>query len=310
MKVVFMGTPEFAVPSLRALLGSRHEVCCVVTVKDKPAGRGRKLRPSPVKSVAMEATLPILQPESLREVDFVRALAAFEADCFAVVAFRILPDVIFEMPPEGTVNLHSSLLPKYRGAAPINWAIMNGDSETGVTTFLIEKGVDTGMLLRQRSVAIGPDETAGEVHDKLALLGANLLLQTIDDIAAGNVSPKPQMGDVTVAPKITPEVCRIDWSREPEQIRNQVRGLTPHPGAYSFLHKKRIKILGTKVTGISSGRPGEILHADTKKGELVVSAGSGSLTILCLQPEGKRPMSAKDFMIGQRIDMGEMFEDA
>jgi len=310
MKIVFMGTPEFAVPGLRKLLTSKHEVCAVVTVRDKPAGRGQKMSPSAVKKEAIETGRPVLQPDSLRETGFLESLADFNADLFAVVAFRILPDVVFEMPPKGTVNLHSSLLPKYRGAAPINWAIMNGDRESGVTTFLIEKGVDTGNLLLQRSVGIGPDETAGELHDKLAVAGAELLLQTIDAIQDGIILPRPQQGEVTMAPKITPDICRIDWSRDPEAIRNQVRGLNPYPTAYSFLNGKRIKVHAASVAALSPGMPGEILHADRKTGELIISAGTGSLAILSLQPEGKRAMSSKEFLIGHGIAVGARFGEA
>ncbi len=308
MKIVFMGTPEFALPSLKALLNSRHAVVAVVTVPDKPAGRGKKLRPSAVKQAAIEAGLPIMQPALLKDEDFLRQLRGFDADLFVVVAFRILPPQVFTIPPLGTINLHASLLPKYRGAAPINWAIMNGEKTTGVTTFFIEEKVDTGQILLQRQVPIDGDMTAGELHDELAIVGAEVLMETIDGIDRGTLQPLSQQGEATLAPKLTPDLEQIDWSQSAVVIHNRIRGLSPIPGCYTYWGGKRLKLLRSKMiteSGRGKGMAGEIIAAE-KDGLLQVQTGAGSLALLELQPEGKRPMSCAEFLRGYPLKVGEM----
>lgn len=306
MKIIFMGTPDFALPCLKTLLVSHHDVAAVVTVPDKPAGRGNKLRPSPVKLFALEHGIPVLQPEKFRDAEFLNSLRAFAADLFLVVAFRILPEEIFLMPPKGTVNLHASLLPAYRGAAPINWALINGEKETGVTTFFIEKKVDTGEILLQRKIEISPDMTAGELHDGLAAIGAKVLLETANGIESGSLHPIKQMGKVTQAPKISKELCRIDWAKSAQEIHNLVRGLSPLPASFTFFNGLYLKILRTKSETIfAAGRPGEILDV-RKNGPIDVQTGNGVLSLLQVQPQGKRLMSAGEFSRGYRIKTGDM----
>ncbi len=304
-----MGTPEFALPSLKALLNSRHQVVAVVTVPDKPAGRGKKLRPPAVKQVAEDAGLPVLQPTLLSEEKFVRQLGSFHANLFVVVAFRILPPKVFTIPPLGTINLHASLLPKYRGAAPINWAIMNGEPYTGVTTFFIEEKVDTGQILLQRRTPIAAEMTAGELHDELALVGAEVLLETIDGIDQGTLRPVAQDGEVTSAPKLTPELEQIDWSQTATVIHNRIRGLSPIPGCHTYLGGKRLKVLRSKViSDAASGGviAGEIIAVD-KSGLLEVQTGTGSIALLELQPEGKRAMLVAEFLRGYPVKVGDVF---
>lgn len=307
MKIIFMGTPDFAIPSLKTLIASHHQIAAVVTVPDKPAGRGNKLRPSPVKLFALEHDIPVLQPEKFREKEFLRNLRAFAADLFLVVAFRILPEEVFLIPPKGTVNLHASLLPAYRGAAPINWALINGEKETGVTTFFIEKKVDTGEILLQRKIEISPDMTAGELHDELAEIGAKVLLETANGIESGSLHPIKQMGNVTQAPKITKELCRIDWTKSTQEIHNLVRGLSPLPASFTFFNSLYLKILRTKKseTISAASRPGEILKVP-KNGPIDVQTGNGVISLLLVQPQGKKVMSAGDFIRGYRIKNGDM----
>ncbi len=238
-----MGTPDFAIPSLKRLIQSRHAVVGVVTIPDKPKGRGRRLSASPVKIFALEHDLKVLTPERLEDESFVDALKELSPDLIVVVAFRILPEVIFSLPPLGTINLHASLLPKYRGAAPINWAIMNGETKTGLTTFYIKKKVDTGDIILQREIEIYPEENFGQLHDRMAELGAEVLLQTVDLIEKGEAKAfRQDEALATPAPKITPEHCQIDWSREAVQIKNQIRGLAPSPGAFTQFRGKILKI--------------------------------------------------------------------
>ncbi len=241
-RIVFMGTPEFAVESLKALVKQDYNVVGVVTAPDKPAGRGYKLQPSPVKRYALEQGLPLLQPEKLRDPGFLEELRGWKADLQVVVAFRMLPEVVWKLPPKGTFNLHSSLLPRYRGAAPINWAIINGESETGVTTFLLSHEIDTGHIIFQERTAIEETDTAGSLHDRLMAMGARLVLKTVDAITEGTAHPIPQselVSDETVftpAPKIFTEDCRIDWSRSVLEVYNHIRGLSPYPAAWTELY--------------------------------------------------------------------------
>ena len=238
MKVVFMGTPEFAVASLDAI-NKVHEVVGVLTAADKPAGRGKKIRFSAVKEYALKNDLQLLQPEKLKDEEFVSSLKSLGADLFVVVAFRMLPEVIWNMPPKGTINLHGSLLPDYRGAAPLNWAIINGDSKTGATTFFIEKEIDTGNIIDKVEIEITKNMNVGDLHDRLMLKGANLLVQTINKISQGKLTGTPQaelMTDqIKEAPKIFKDTCRIDWNKSNSEVHNHIRGLSPYPAAWSLL---------------------------------------------------------------------------
>lgn len=306
LRVVFMGTPEFAVPSLQLLHESRHQVVAVVTVPDKPAGRGMKIQHSSVKAYALEHQLPLLQPEKLKDPDFLSALAAFKADVFVVVAFRMLPPEVWQMPPKGTVNLHASLLPQYRGAAPINWAIINGEKYTGVTTFFIEHQIDTGNIIFSEKIEILPDETAGELHDRLKIIGAHLLLNTIDAIEEGTIKPVPQSslpaeGQLKIAPKIFKETCRIRWEADPVAVHNLVRGLSPVPGAYSYIvggsQRLLTKIYQVKPIAEFHGlRPGAIVSDG--KTFLRVAASGGFVEVLSLQVEGKKKLPIHEFLKG------------
>jgi methionyl-tRNA formyltransferase len=305
MNIVFMGTPDFAVPSLIKLIDSPHKVIGVVTQPDRPKGRGLKLTKPPVKKVALEADIPLEQPDQLKSDSFLNALQHWNAELFVVVGFRILPPVIFEMPPKGTVNLHASLLPKYRGAAPIQWALMNGDRETGVTTFFIQKKVDTGKIILQRKTAISENETAGELHDRMAKLGAEVIIETVDMIASGCVHPIPQQGNPVPAPKILHEHCEINWGRSARTIANQVRALSPAPGAFTFLRGKRLKIFQVSVIEEDAERSheaGTVLQTGDKG--VLVQASSGKIWIKEVQVEGKRRMKSEDFLRGHNITAG------
>ncbi len=307
LKVVFMGTPEFAVPTLQRLLEQKIPVVGVVTGPDKPAGRGLRLQPTPVKKLAASAGLPILQPEKLRDPQFIENLQAWQAEVFVVVAFRILPKEVFTIPPRGAVNIHAALLPKYRGAAPIQWAIINGEHETGVTTFFIEEKVDTGDMILQRKTAIGEFETAGELHDRLAVMGADLLVETLAQITAGAVLRQPQVGQISLAPKITKEMAAIAWQKSAREIFNFVRGMNPAPGAFTIWRGSHLKIFRTHVLNhVSSGyEAGAVVRSDERKGELVVQAGMGHLAIDELQIEGKRRISAAEFLRGHQVQIYE-----
>lgn len=309
MKLVFMGTPEFAVPSLDKLINSRHDVAAVVTAPDKPAGRGLRLRESPVKKAAIQAGIPVLQPENLKNDEFVDQLEKLNADLFVIVAFRILPERVFSIPPKGTFNLHASLLPKYRGAAPINWALMNGETKTGVTTFFIEKNVDTGNILLQRELPITEDMTAGELHDQLMELGAGVVLDTVNTIEQNKIIPRQQTGKVTKAPKIHTLHCAIDWFRSAEALHNQIRGLSPKPGAFTYFQGKRLIILRSqKAVSLSFDQPAGSIVDIEKNGPIHVQTGDGILRILEVKPEGKRRMSASEFVRGYRIKSGDQFQ--
>ncbi len=309
MKIVFMGTPAFALPSLQRLVHSPHHVVAAVTVPDKPVGRGLRLRFSPVKEMALRYSLPVLQPESLNDGQFLENLESFKADIFVVVAFRILPAAVFEMPRQKAINLHASLLPKYRGAAPINWAVINGEKETGVSTIVIAKSVDTGDLLLQQRVNIGDEETAGELHDRLAETGADLLAQSIDGLENGMLVPTRQMGEATRAPKLSRELCEIDWAASALQVRNLIRGLSPAPGAFSHLRGRLVKFFAAEISAhpADGTPPGQVVFANPKSGELCVATGAGSLLMKELQPEGKRRMSARDFLLGYKMKAEDHF---
>ena len=259
-----MGTPEFAVPSLNKLYEAGYDIVGVITAPDKPAGRGMNLTESAVKKYALEKNLKILQPEKLKDPDFLKKLSDLKADVHVVVAFRMLPEVVWNMPPLGTINLHGSLLPQYRGAAPINWAIINGEKETGVTTFKLQQEIDTGNILLQEKIDISEDETAGTLHDKMMHTGAEVLLKTIQQLEKGNLNEYSQQqvnNDLVLrpAPKIFSETCEINWDRSAEAIYNFIRGLSPYPAAFSYLNGKKIKIFSaTKEPGKMEAMPGEL----------------------------------------------------
>jgi len=307
MRIVFMGTPEFALPSLELLLKSEHQVVGVVTQPDKPKGRGLKLSASPVREFAEKQNIKVLTPEDLKSEEFYQALSELKPDLIAVVAFRILPERIFSLPPFGTVNLHASLLPKYRGAAPINWAIIKGEKKTGVTTFFIQKKVDTGNIILQREVEILPDETYGELSLKLSQVGAEVLLETINLIEKKEAKTHPQNElEATPAPKITDELCKIDWSRPAEEVNNLIRGVSPTPGAFTFFRGKILKIYKTEKVPEQNdlSEPGRIIGADKSMG-ILVQTGRGILKLKELQLEGKKKITADEFLRGYRIEAGE-----
>jgi methionyl-tRNA formyltransferase len=292
-----MGTPQFAVTSLDILIKNGHEIAAVVTVPDKPKGRGQKLGISEVKQYALDNNLKILQPIKLRDENFLNELRALQPDLIIVVAFRVLPAVIFDIPKYGIFNLHGSLLPKYRGAAPINWAIINGDKETGVTTFFLKEIVDTGNIILQAKVEIGENDTFGIIYDKLSAIGADLVLETVREIEKGEVKIQEQKDEhSSPASKIFKENCRIDWSKSSKEIHNFVRGLSPHPTAWTTLDEKVLKIYLTMKTDTASNSPAGTLLKEGKK--LFVNTYDNLLEILELQLEGKKRMKAIDFLNG------------
>jgi methionyl-tRNA formyltransferase len=301
-----MGTPDFAVPSLESLARSGHSIVAAVTKPDTPQGRGRALVPPPVKVAARALGLPVLQPGSLSDTRFLETLRQGGADLFVVVAFPILPGSVLEIPPLGAVNLHASLLPKYRGAAPVQRAIMAGETETGLTTFLLKSRVDAGDILKQRRLEIGPDETAGELSDRMKRIGADLLAETLDGLASGGLRPAPQpAAGVTRAPRLDHEDGRIDWSRDAETLRNLVRGTNPAPGAFTLWKGAPLKVHRAVVDpGAPSGRSGEILSADPAAG-VTVGAGDGGLRLTEVQPAGKRRMTGAEWVRGYRLRTGE-----
>ena len=311
MKIVYFGTPDFAVESLDAIMQSQHHVCAVVTVPDRQAGRGQKVVFSPVKQYAIDHNIPLMQPEKLRDETFLRQLAAYQADMFVVVAFRMLPEAVWNMPPHGTFNLHASLLPCYRGAAPINWAIINGDTETGVTTFLLNHQIDEGQILLQERTPIQPDDNAGTLHDRLASMGRSLVVRTLDGIENKTISPTPQQGTATAAPTIFKDDCHIKFNLTCRQAADFIRGLSPYPAALlTFVNPQGEKILFKIFDAIPipdpSATPGE-LFCDKKK-VLKIGVTDGFLQILSLQMSGKRKNSIEDFLRGNNLTDWKLME--
>lgn len=313
MRIVFMGTPSFAIPSLGALLAEGHDLRAVVTVPDMPQGRGRHIGTSAVKDFAVSHRLPLLQPVNLSDEAFVRELSALQAELFIVVAFRILPAVVYSMPPKGSFNLHASLLPKFRGAAPINWAIMNGEEVTGVTTFLLDEKVDTGSIIVQKSTPIGPDETAGELAERLSEIGAQAVVETVHHITAG-VPTVTRQDDrlATPAPKIHKDDCVVDWSAPARVIHNLVRGLSPVPCAWTTVRGRNIRLFRTRrcheseIKSLGPGHPGEVRVVG--KDQLMVWAGDGgAVSVLEIQQEGKKKMEIAEFLRGFSIRTGDSF---
>lgn len=305
LRIVFMGTPDFAVASLDALLRAGQQVVAVVTAPDKPAGRGQKVRQSAVKQYAVDHQIPVLQPEKLRSPDFIAALQEIGADLQVVVAFRMLPEVVWSMPPQGTINLHASLLPQYRGAAPINHAVINGETESGATTFLLQHDIDTGHILLQQRVDIGADDTAGDLHDKLMETGARLLVETVDALAGGGIRPVPQeqllqSGPLKHAPKIFKDDCLIDWDNSVTAVYNKIRGLSPYPTAFTYLNGKTLKISkATPEHAAPSHQPGE--WVTDEKSWLKFACRDGYIRVDELQLEGKQRNLTEPFLRGYRF---------
>lgn len=310
VKVVFMGTPDFAVGILEELLASEINIQAVITAPDKPAGRGQQIQESAVKKAALSHGLHILQPTYLKDEDFINELESIQADIFVVVAFRMLPERVWNMPPKGTINLHASLLPQYRGAAPINWAVINGEKKTGVTTFFIEKEIDTGMVIERQETEIGENETAGELHDRLLEIGKKLVVKSVQQIASGEVTRTPQDAlvldeDLKAAPKIFKPMCEVNWNDSVEQVHNHCRGLSPYPTAWAYIfnpeknEKKSLKIFTTRKTDLPVEQERK-LRID--KNRLFIPCADFYLEILELQPEGKRRMHANEFIAGYSKD--------
>jgi len=297
MKIIFMGTPDFSIPSLKALFESKHEVIAVVTAPDKQRGRGRKISYTPVKQFALENNLPVLQPEKLKNnQEFVEQLKGFSAELYVVVAFKILPVEVFAIPPNGSFNLHASLLPKFRGAAPIQWALINGETETGLTTFKLAEKVDTGNIYFQEKVEIFREDNFGTLHDRLSEIGAELVLRTVNLIEADKFELIRQDDSLaSPAPKITKEVALIDWNKPANTIHNLIRGLSPIPGAYFVFRGKVIKIYRSEVIERDDLKPFEIHQTKT---ELIIGCSYNALRILELQQEGKKRMGIEEFLRG------------
>lgn len=310
-RILFMGTPEFAVGTLNALVEADIDVAAVVTAPDKPAGRGRQLRGSAVKERALELGIPVLQPERLKDPVFHAELDRIGASLYVVVAFRMLPELVWNRPPHGTVNLHASLLPDYRGAAPINWAVINGEQRTGVTTFKLQHAIDTGDILLQEELSIGADETAGELHDRMMAIGARLMVRTVQGLFADSITPRPQAQSVgtslQAAPKIGPETTRIDVTQPAARVHDLVRGMSPFPGAWcTWMEEGRapmhFKVLRTRHTDhVVTGAPGTISIMGDR---LYFACGDGALEAIEVQPEGKRRMAAGEFVRGLRTAIG------
>jgi methionyl-tRNA formyltransferase len=301
MRIIFLGTPDFAVASLKAMVEAKHEVVAVVTMPDKPAGRGMKLQQSPVKQYAVSQNIPVLQPEKLRDPAFIEELRSFKADLQVVIAFRMLPEVVWHMPPLGTINLHASLLPDYRGAAPINWAIINGETVSGVSTFFLKHEIDTGDILLSAACEIGLNTTAGELHDILMHLGAEVMLQSLQLIQEGKIQGTPQaQGSHKLAPKIFKSHCQIDWNNTGQSIINLIRGMSPYPAAYTLLNHKQVKVFMAHFEpNTTTEEPGKFLS--DQKSYVKVSCLDGFVHLLDVQMESKKRMDIESFLRGNVI---------
>lgn len=299
LRIIFLGTPDFAAESLKRLVESGFLIVAVVTSPDKPQGRGKKLGSSAVKNYALEANLPILQPTNLKSHDFLQELKSYQADLQIVVAFRMLPEAVWNMPRLGTFNLHASLLPQYRGAAPINWAIINGEKETGVTTFFLKHEIDTGEIIFQEKELINDNDSVGDLYERLMIKGADLVVKTAEAISNGDYPQYPQntIEPLRVAPKIFKEDCKIDWSQSSEKVQNFIRGLSPYPAAWTHLEGKTLKIFKSQLSETESQRDIGVFESDNKT-YLRIKTGDKSLDILELQLEGKRRMDVQEFLRG------------
>lgn len=296
-RIVFMGTPEFSVPTLKAL-HEKFEIPVVVTVPDKPKGRGQKMMPSPVKAAAEELGIKVLQPVSLKDEDFINELRELHADVFCIVAFRILPTAVFTLPQIASFNVHTSLLPKFRGAAPINWAIVKGEKKSGVTSFILDENIDTGNIIGTREVTIGDSMTAGELHDELMPLAAELAVETCEQLLSGNFKKIKQDDSLaSPAPKIFREDCKIDFGLAAEDLKNFINGMSPIPGAWTEFQGKKIKILKCELTDETNINPKHFL---IENGNFMLQTTSGTVKVLVIQPEGKKVMQIRDFLAGYR----------
>lgn len=308
MKILFMGTPDFAVASLAALADAGHEICAVVTQPDRPSGRGYKLAPPAVKTAALERGLQVFQPETLKNEALLPLLEQTRPDAVVVAAYgKLLPQYVLGFPPLGCINVHASLLPKYRGAAPINWAVINGERESGVTIMYMEKGLDTGDMLLAVRTPIADDDTAGTLHDRLAALGADALVHALALLEAGRITPVKQDDSLhTYAPMLSRDDCRLDFRQSAKQVRDRIRGLAPFPGAFMTLDGRQIKVYEAQFApGV--GEPGRVLYADKERG-LVVACADGALRLDTLQPQGKRRMAAKEYLAGHPVLPGAAAE--
>lgn len=303
MRIIFMGTPDFACPTLKKLIDRGENVIAVVTQPDRPKGRGQQTLPPPVKVLAEQHGIPVMQPVKVRHPDAIEEIRALNPDLIVVVAFgQILPKALLDIPKHGCINVHASLLPYYRGAAPLNWCIINGETETGVTTMMMDVGLDTGDMLLKKSTPIDPDEDTRSLHDRLSVIGAELLAETIDELAAGKLVPEKQDDSLTCyAPMLKKEDGQIDWSKDAASIKNLVRGMTPWPGAYSYLDDKILKVYRVQ-TGTGAGAPGSVLSAG--RNGIEVACGKGSIVIEELQLEGKKRLAAADFVAGCKLQPG------
>lgn len=303
-----MGTPDFAVPAMQAIIDSHHQLVAVVTVPDRKQGRGLKSKASPVKSLALQHQYPVLQPESLRDPDFLSAMEDCSPDLFVVVAFRILPRKLFEIPRLGAVNIHASLLPKYRGAAPIHHALMNGDKETGITIFQIDRKVDTGRILFQESTPIAETETTGLLWDRLSQMGADALVPVLDAMQENRIQPiKQDESTATRAPKIVKDDCRIDWNMSAEEIHNRIRAFTPHPGAFTRLNQQTIKLFDSIVAPASDPVQLDAGVIEPRKNYLCVGCRTGALYIKTVHRAGKRKQAVSEFLKGYDVIRGDRF---
>ncbi len=309
MKIVFFGTPEFAVPPLEALLNSGHEIIAVVTQPDRRSGRGRRVTPGPVKVLAQQAGLRVLQPATVRERHFINELEALKPSAVVVAAYgQILPSGIIRLPRFGCINIHASLLPRYRGAAPVNWALINGEEKTGVTTMLMDEGMDTGPVLLREEVRITPEDTAGTLSAKLSRIGADLLLRTLHGLENGSIKPVQQSGDPSYAPRLKKTDGMIQWSKPARELCDFIRGMNPWPGAYGFLEGERVRILKAapaEPAADAGCRPGVICKVTTD--EMHVCTGGGAVSILEIQPAGKSAMPVKTFLQGRKLREGMSF---
>lgn len=303
LRIIYMGTPEFAVPSLQILVENNYNVVAVITAPDKPKGRGQKLATSPVKDYAVSQDIPVLQPTNLKKPEFIEELKSYQANLQIVVAFRMLPEVVWDMPEIGTFNLHGSLLPQYRGAAPINWAIMNGEKKTGVTTFFLKHEIDTGNVIFQEEETIEDDDTVGDLYLRLMEKGAQLVLKTVKAIAADDYPQLPQNEDQEIkhAPKIFKETCQIDWAKSSQEVYDFIRGLSPYPAAWTKLKDTQFKIFKTeKLDHVKAGeQPGD--YSTDNKTYLHIQTGGKALAITELQMQGKKRMEIEDFLRGNNL---------
>ena len=309
MKLVFFGSPDFALPTLNALNESLHDVLGVVTSPDQKSGRGLKIQSTSVKKMAEKFGIPIFQPVELNDDKFISTIKQINPDIYLVVAYKILPESILMIPNQGAVNLHASLLPKYRGAAPVHHAILHGESKTGLTTFLLQKKVDTGDLLLQKIFYIDPSSTTGEALDKLSYIGADLIIETLDGLAKNIIKPKKQNDkSATLAPKIKIEDCKIDWNNSAKNIHNQIRAFTPTPGAFTLYKDKRIKLFGSKIAKMVRGIELQPGHINYKAPELLIGTGTKTINIKGIQLEGKKRLLASQFILGFPEIIGGTFD--